>query len=548
MMRPRSGPLSPPERKARQREIERCLAEHALLRRPHHLGREAETGEDLGRRLRAALAGLGPVFSAFGLYLATRPDLLPAGDCLELADLPDRMEPMPAGAIRSLLADALGVPPEEVWAEIGELPLESRLVTQAHTARLHSGEAVVVRVVRPVLDEGLVLDLELLDLLGEVPVGHAANGSPRAADRPLAEAVADFRTDLVGRVDLGTEAAALELFAADTADLGFLHVPQVWRHLSGPRVLTTERLGGATLREIAALDRPSAEAAAPPDLRDLARRLCILWLRQALLGRAFPVEPRVEDLLILPRGRIALASGPFAKPPSAVQGNLWSYLIAAAKQDPDEACTYLLREMTAGPEANEEQLRLRLRQVVPFRDGAWSLGGDSLAEHLFVHWRLARECGYRPRLHLLAFWRGLFAITSASRQLAPERDTLHEALQEVRLVTSFGQVRDLMTTRQLQDNLERYALLATQLPQKLDEVLTVAAMGGAVPARPAAEPHGAERRDSLSLVIAFVLALAALTLAARQLTAAGAPWAEPAGAVTALVLGLLLLRALGGRS
>jgi hypothetical protein len=45
-----------------------------------------------------------------------------------------------------------------------------------------------------------------------------------------------------------------------------------------------------------------------------------------------------------------------------------------------------------------------------------------------------------------------------------------------------------------------------------------------------------------------VLALAALTLAARQLTAAGAPWAEPAGAVTALVLGLLLLRALGGRS
>jgi hypothetical protein len=308
-----------------------------------------------------------------------------------------------------------------------------------------------------------------------------------------------------------------------------------------------ERLGGATLREVAALGHRSAEAAEAPDLRDVARRLCILWLRQALLGRAFPVEPRTEDLLILPRGRIALASGPFAKPPSAVQGNLWSYLIAAAKQDPDEACTYLLREMTAGPEANEEQLRLRLRQVVPFRDGAWSLGGDSLAEHLFVHWRLARESGYHPRVHLLAFWRGLFAITSAARQLAPERDALHEALQEVRLVSSFGQIRDLMTTRQLQDNLERYALLATQLPQKLDEVLTVAAMGGAAPARPA-EPRNQERRDPLSLVIAFVLALAALTLAARQLTAAGAPWAEPAGAVTALVLGLLLLRALGGRS
>ena len=545
MMRPRPGPLPSAGRKERQREVERLLAEHALLPRPHHLGR-AEAGEDLGRRLRAAFAGLGPVFSAFGLYLAARPDLLPAGDCLELADLRDRVEPLPSGAVRSLLAEALGFPPEEAWAEITETPRESRLVTQEHAARLHSGEAVLIRVVRPVLDDSLVLDLDLLDLLAEVSLDQGANGAQRTADRRLAEAVADFRADLMNRVDLTAEADGLELFAADMADLGFLQVPRIWRHLSGPRVLTAERLGGATLGEIETLR--SAEAAGlPPDLRDLARRLCILWLRQALLGRAFPVEPRAEDLLILPRGRIALGSGPFAKPPSAVQGNLWSYLVAAAKQDPDEACTFLLREMTAEPEANEEQLRLRLRQVVPFRDGAWSVGGDSLAEHLFVHWRLARECGYRPRLHLLAFWRGLFTITSAARRLAPERDALQEALQEVRLIASFGQIRDLATARQLQDNLERYALLATQLPQKLDEMLTLAATGGAVPARPAAEPRGEERRDSLGLAVAFVLALVALTLVARQLTAAGVLWAEPAGAVTALVLGLLLLRALGGR-
>lgn len=533
MIQPHPGPLSPAERKARRREVERCFAEHALLRRPHSLGRGPEAGEDLGLRLRAALAELGPVFTAFGRYLATRPDLLPAGDCLELAELPERVEPLPAGAVRILLAEELGVPrAEEVFAEIDE-PCASRLLIQAHTARLHSGEAVIVRLVHPALPGSLAADLELLDLLAELPLAGGA------ADRRLAEAVEDFREDLAARLDLAVEADHLELFATDTADLGFLQVPRVWRNLSTPRVLTVERLGGATLREIAALDSP--------DLRDLARRLCILWLRQALLGRAFPVEPRAEDLLILPRGRIVLAGGPFTKPPSAVQGNLWSYLTAAAKQDPDEACTSLLREMIAGPGANEEQLRLRLRQVVPFRDGAWSLGGDSLAEHLFVHWRLARECGYRPRAALLAFWRGLFSITAASRRLAPERDALHEALQEVRLVASFGQVRELMTARQLQDNLERYALLATQLPQKLDELLSLGTAAAPAPARPAVEPGRAERRDPWSLVLAFVLALAAITLVGRQLTAAGASWAQPAGAVTALVLGLLLLRGLGGR-
>ncbi|HKH50091.1 MAG TPA: AarF/UbiB family protein [Thermoanaerobaculia bacterium] len=541
MIQPHPGPLSPAERKARRRDVERCFAEHALLRRPHSLGRGPEAGEDFGLRLRAALAELGPVFTAFGRYLATRPDLLPAGDCLELAELSDRVEPLPIGAVRSLLADELGVPrAEEVFAEIDE-PCASRLLVQAHAARLHNGEAVIVRLVRPALEGSPAADLELLDLLAELPLAGGA------ADRRLAEAVEDFREDLAARLDLAVEADHLELFATDTADLGFLQVPRVWRNLSTPRVLTVERLGGATLREIAALDRRSAGGADSPDLRDLARRLCILWLRQALLGRAFPVEPRAEDLLILPRGRIVLAGGPFTKPPSAVQANLWSYLVAAAKQDPDEACTSLLREMIAGPGANEEQLRLRLRQVVPFRDGSWSLGGDSLAEHLFVHWRLARESGYRPRAALLAFWRGLFSITSASRQLAPERDALHEALQEVRLIASFGQVREMMTARQLQDNLERYALLATQLPQKLDEILSLGTTGVPAPARPAVEPGRAERRDPWSLVLTFVLALAAVTLVARQLTAAGASWAQPVGAVTALVLGLLLLRGLGGR-
>ena len=63
MMRPHPGPLSPPERKARQREVERCLAEHALLRRPHPIGRAADAGEDLGLRLRAALSLVAEAFA-----------------------------------------------------------------------------------------------------------------------------------------------------------------------------------------------------------------------------------------------------------------------------------------------------------------------------------------------------------------------------------------------------------------------------------------------------------------------------------------------------
>ncbi len=61
---------------------------------------------------------------------------------------------------------------------------------------------------------------------------------------------------------------------------------------------------------------------------------------------------------------------------------------------------------------------MRLRQIVPFRDGSWTPSGESLAEHLFLYARTARECGYRPRRPLLELYRGLFAVALLSQRLA----------------------------------------------------------------------------------------------------------------------------------
>src|SRR3954470_11829956 len=79
-----------------RREVEECLARWGLLRRPRPLAGSPATEDAFGRRLRGALLELGPVFSAFGLYLASRIDLLAAADSLELAALPDGGAPLGA--------------------------------------------------------------------------------------------------------------------------------------------------------------------------------------------------------------------------------------------------------------------------------------------------------------------------------------------------------------------------------------------------------------------------------------------------------------------
>jgi hypothetical protein len=323
--------------------------------------------------------------------------------------------------------------------------------------------------------------------------------------------------------------------------------------------MTIEQLAGQTLEEIIPLfangepEERATAAVASRDVEvdpiDLARRLCLGWLRQALLGDWFPVELHPKSIMILPNKQIAFTGGEFARLPSDAKKNLWHYLIAASTEDPDKACAYLLKEMIReGRPVDEDALRHRFRGIVPFRDGGWSRSGDSrsLAEHLFVHWKLMSEHGLRPQHHLIAFYRGLFQTAANARRLAPHSDSLLAGLQGVRTTEMLAQFRDMMGLSQLSDNLDKYAAMTMGLPQSLNEALTHIAEGsarvkllgsGAVGHRPP--------KNSSAVVIALLLALAAVTLFSHHLaTSAGVGgWLDRISAVVFVLLGALLLRA-----
>ena len=515
-----------PEAGQRRREVERHLGA---------LGDAPSVG-----RLCEALAGLGPVFASFGRYLGSRPDLLPVADCLDLAALPDVGEPSPAFDVLEKIAAELGSPVSVLFASFEEEPFQVRLLHQSHRAWLDTGEEVVVRVVHPGIEERIGLDAGLLSLLRPVlPVRGL----------PLEEVAADFRRALADATDLVLEAEALENLGRSAGDADLPAVPEVHRRLTSTGVLTVRRLSGEPL--------PAFEEAGEAEAYDLARRVHLFWLRQALTSRKLALE---ADLHLLSAGygsRLGCAGGTFADVSGASGTNLWEYLRATAAHEPERIFACLVRELVAPPGGEARgDLRKRLRQVVPFGEDTQSASRDHLIEHLMTHWRLLRQCGYRPQPHLLDFYRGLFWAARTGWRLAPARDPLRDplrdAMDDLQWLDGWSQVQQFTDPRRMAEMAEGYLATLAVLPQQIEQVLDrLSKDGGLSPVRSApAVRRQRRRRNASTAVIALGLAMAGTALVTVRLaTLPGGPGelAEKAGALVFLLLGALLLWIAGSR-
>ena len=531
--------------KSRREEVLSRLAACGLARGPQRaIGTQSGPSASRAARLRIALSELGPVFCAFGLYLATRIDLLRAADCLELAAVPDRAPPAPPAAVGELFRRELGCAPREAFQAFEEEPFESGLFQQTHRALMPDGARVVSKIIRPGSEQSFLRDVELLPLLEVALEGLAPGGAS------FKGALEDFANTLRRQLDFAHEAKALEALAHDAKEFEMLRVPAVRRDLSSARVLTVEELAGTRLSEVdfSGVGRRS-HLPGVNDRAGLARLLCAVWLRLALSGQVFPVEPHLGNVLVVSDKQVAFTGGLFAGLPDESQSNLWRYLLATAGDEPDRACACLLREVKpARASGAEEELRHLFRQVVPFRDSEWHLNDDvnRLVEHLVVHWRAASRCGYVPQPHLPSFYRGLFMVTSVAQALSPEGDPLLDGLQDARLLSSLSRVRQLMSLQQMGEEFDRYAAMLVGLPGRFDEMLSLGEEGGArLKLRVTERDSDRRQRNSSTVVTALLLVLASVSLLLPPLTNSllTREWADRVNVVIFILVGVSVLRA-----
>lgn len=204
-----------------------------------------------GKRIRLALEHLGPVFIKFGQMLSTRRDLLPPDIAEELALLQDRVPPFDGVLARQQIEASLGAPIHELFDEFDEKPLASASIAQVHTARLKTGQEIVIKVIRPNIEKVIEADVSLMHSMASLVARLVPVRSSRL--RPV-EVVEEYRKTLFDELNLLREAANAIQLRRNFEGSGTLYVPEIYSSYCQEDVLVMERIYGIPVSDIAALE------------------------------------------------------------------------------------------------------------------------------------------------------------------------------------------------------------------------------------------------------------------------------------------------------
>lgn len=202
--------------------------------------------ENRGKRLRHALEELGPIFVKFGQLLSTRPDLLPADIVEELDHLQDNVAPFSSAEFIHIVETELKDSVDHLFAEFDRQPLASASVAQVHTAKLHSGEEVVVKAIRPGLEPIIESDTQLLRFVAQLVERFTTEGRRL---RPV-EVVDDYRETIIDELDLAREGANASQLRRNFENSNMLYIPDVYWKYSTRKVLVLERIYGLPVTDI----------------------------------------------------------------------------------------------------------------------------------------------------------------------------------------------------------------------------------------------------------------------------------------------------------
>ena len=241
-----------------------------------------------GERLRQALEDLGPVFIKFGQMLSTRRDLLPDDIADELARLQDDVPPFCADAARNIIEESLAADVDTLFARFDAVPMASASVAQVHSARLHSGEEVVVKVVRPDIEPVIRQDVALLFTLAALLARFSADGRRL---RPV-EVVSDYEITILDELDLQREAANASQLRRNFAGSTLVYVPEVHWDYTRRNVYVMERIHGVPVTDLARLRD------AGTDLKLLAERGVEIFFTQVFRDSFFHADMHPGNIFV----------------------------------------------------------------------------------------------------------------------------------------------------------------------------------------------------------------------------------------------------------
>jgi len=418
-----------------------------------------------GERLRCALEELGPIFIKFGQLLSTRRDFLPEDISREFLKLQDNVPPFPGKEARRIIEDAFGNKIEDIFLEFDETPLASASIAQVHAATMKDGRKMIVKVVRPDVEEVIRRDLGLMYFLAEKAERYTEDGRRLGPVNVIKE----FEKTLLAELDLMREAANASQLRRNFADSDMLYVPEVDWDLTHKNVMVMERISGIPVNNFEELK------AAGVDLKWLAEAGVEIFFTEVLRDSFFHADMHPGNIFVSrpepgkPAKIMVVDFGIMSSLSEFDQRYLAENFMAFLDRDYQKVARLHVESgwVPAGTRVDEFEFAIRT-VCEPLFDR--SLKEISFGTMLLQLFQTARQFDMVILPQLLLLQKTLVNIEGLGRQLYPELDIWKTArpLFEYWMHERLG-VRGL--AKGLKDNLPRWLDRLPDLPNKTIDII-----------------------------------------------------------------------------
>ncbi|ATZ68319.1 MULTISPECIES: ABC1 kinase family protein [Acinetobacter] len=237
-------------------------------------------------KLKEALEDMGPLAIKLGQLLSTRRDLIPPEVLSQLVLLQDRVKPYDTQLAKQRIQESLKADVDTLFLRFDEQPLAAASIAQVHTAALHDGREVVVKVTRPDIRSQILQDFEILTWLGD----WLENRLEAARALHLSEIIQDYRQIILNELDLSLEADNTRRMRHYFTGSSMMYVPEVY--MDSKDVMVAERITGVPISDIATFDRLGMDRA------DLAEKGLTIFFTQVFRDNFFHADMHPGNVFV----------------------------------------------------------------------------------------------------------------------------------------------------------------------------------------------------------------------------------------------------------
>ena len=237
-------------------------------------------------KLKEALEDMGPLAIKLGQLLSTRRDLIPPEILKQLVLLQDRVKPFDSDVAKMRIQESLKADVNTLFARFDEQPLAAASIAQVHTAALHDGREVVVKVTRPNIRAQIIQDFEILEWLGNT----LEKRLEAARALHLSEIIQDYRQIILNELDLTLEADNTRRMRHYFTGSSMMYVPEVY--MDSKDVMVAERITGVPISDTATFDKLGMNRA------DLAEKGLTIFFTQVFRDNFFHADMHPGNVFV----------------------------------------------------------------------------------------------------------------------------------------------------------------------------------------------------------------------------------------------------------